>query len=261
MSSVNWWISNSFWGRLWRCTSWSSHAVVALTSRALDAADHVARHLTGAHPPFGVQCEPDVGLLEPLAQPLGLGEEVRAAGLDVEDQQRLGLARRLQVAADHRVGLAQVVAIAGSPGARRPRPRSAPSRAAPVAICARRASPRARACVPSRRACRSRAPRADGPGARRSRRRRGSRGGSGARRAGARAAGSAWGSPARAPPRPRRRARAARRRWIRPAGAPRRRGSRRPPRGRRWQRPVDAGRRRTIDALSGPYPVSWMMRL
>ena len=118
MSSVNWWISRSFCGSLRRLVSLLSQSVVALTSRAVDAADHLAGDLARAHPPLGVEREPDVGLLEVLAQALGLGEEVAAAGLDVEDQQRLGLAGGLQVAADDRIRLAQVVAavLAGAGG-------------------------------------------------------------------------------------------------------------------------------------------------
>ena len=199
MSSVNSWTSSSFCGSLYRVTSWSSQAVVALTSREPTLPITWPGTWPGRHPPLGVQRQADVGLLEPLAQPLGLGEEVRAAGLDVEDQQRLGLARGLQVAADHRVRLAQVVAVARRRGGRRRRPRSAPSPAGPGATCARTAWPRARASSPPGPASRSRARRAACPAARRSRRRRGSRAGSCARRAGARRASpvSAW--PARTP--------------------------------------------------------------
>ena len=82
---------------------------MALTSRAVDVPDDLPGDLAVAHAPLRVQREAHVGLLEPLLQPRRLREEVRAPGLDVEQQQRLRLAGRLEVAADHGVGLARAV--------------------------------------------------------------------------------------------------------------------------------------------------------
>ena len=63
MSSVNWWITNSFSGSRWRSMSWASQADVALTSRGDDLPDDLARHLAFGDPPLRVEREPDVGLL------------------------------------------------------------------------------------------------------------------------------------------------------------------------------------------------------
>ena len=112
MSSVNWWITTSFWGSGSARDQLREPGGRRVDLGRVDPADDLAGHLAVGHAPLGVERQPHVGLAQPLAQPRRLGEEVRATRLDVEHEQRLGAPRGAQVAADHRVGLAQVVAAA-----------------------------------------------------------------------------------------------------------------------------------------------------
>ena len=58
----------------------------------VDRPDDLARDLALADVPLGVQRQRDVRLAQPLRQPPRLGEEAGAAGLDVEDEQRVDAA-------------------------------------------------------------------------------------------------------------------------------------------------------------------------
>ncbi len=82
---------------------------MALTSRASTWPITCPGTSPAGDAPLGVEREPDVGLAQPALQPRRLGEEVRAAGLDVEQQQHVVAPRGAQVAPDHGVGLAAAV--------------------------------------------------------------------------------------------------------------------------------------------------------
>ena len=109
MPSVNWWMTKSFCGRSCLPTRFETYVRDLVDLLGGHRADRLAGDLAVADVPLGVQREADVGLEQPALQALRLAEEVAAAGLDVEQQQRLGLARREQVALDRRVGLVGAV--------------------------------------------------------------------------------------------------------------------------------------------------------
>ena len=198
MSSVNWWITTSFSGSPSRCGELRQPRGHGVDLARVDAADHLARHLSGLHPPLGVEREADVRLAQPALQPRGLGEEVRAP--------RAGCrAAAAPWPCARRSGSGRSPRRSGARGTsrRRPRPRwrsprSARARAARAGPVARRPSPGARAGARRSRGSRSRARRAPRPAAPRSTRRRGAGGRCCARRGAARAARAwPWAAPLR----------------------------------------------------------------
>ena len=93
MLGVNWCTTKSFSGSLCLATSCESQADVALTSRALTEPITWPGTWPACTCHSGSSARPTSGSRSQLAQPRRLGEEVRAPGLDVEHEQRLGLAR------------------------------------------------------------------------------------------------------------------------------------------------------------------------
>ena len=109
MSGVNWWITNSFSGRSSSLHGLGEVGGDLVDGLGVDRADHLARYLGRADVPLGVEREADVGHPQVGLEPLDLVAKVRAAGLDVEQQQPPQPPRLGEVAPDHRVGLAQDV--------------------------------------------------------------------------------------------------------------------------------------------------------